>query len=62
MWSKHTGNLEVTSAQARFSKAQIIAGEGSIADGMLARITNEVVDRKGKVKQKRKRRLFLKHG
>jgi len=55
---EHMGKLEVISAQAMFSKAQIIAGEGNIADGMLARITNEVVDRKGKVKEKRKRRLF----
>ena len=51
------GKLEVTSAQARFSKAKIIQGDG-IAGGMLARITNEVVGKKGKVKEKRKRRLF----
>ena len=51
------GKLSVTSAQGRLSKAQIVQDDG-IADGMLARITNEVVDRKGKVKEKRKRRLF----
>ena len=54
---EHVGKLEIIRAQARFSKAKIIQGD-SIADGMLARITNEVVDRKGKVKEKRKRRLF----
>ena len=51
------GKLEVTSAQARFSKAIVIQGDG-IAKDMLARITNEVVGKKGKVKEKRKRRLF----
>ena len=54
---EHMGKLEIVSAQARFSKAKIIQGDG-IADGMLARITNEVVDKKGKVKEKRKRRLW----
>ena len=51
------GKLEVISAQPRFSKARIIQGDG-IADGMLARVTNEVVDKKGNTKEKRKRRLF----
>ena len=54
---EHMGKLEIVSAQPRFSKAKIIQGDG-IADGMLARVTNEVVNRKGEVKQKRKRRLF----
>ena len=49
--------LEVISAQPRFSKARIIQGDG-IADGMLARVTNEIVDKKGETKEKRKRRLF----
>ena len=52
------GKLEVTSAQARFSKAKIVQDVGGIAEGMLVRITNEVVDKKGNVKEKRKRRLF----
>ena len=51
------GKITVVSVQPRFSKARIVQG-GGIADGMLARVTNEVVDRKGKVKEKRKRRLF----
>ena len=54
---EHMGKLEITSAQARFSKARIVQDNG-IADGMLARVTNEVIGKKGKVKQKRKRRLF----
>ena len=45
------GKLEVVSAQPRFSKARIIQGDG-IADGMLARVTNEVVDKKGNTKEK----------
>lgn len=51
------GKLSVTSVQSRFSKANVIQGSG-IADGMLARITNEVVDSKGRTKEKKKRRLF----
>ena len=51
------GKLEIISAQPRFSKARIIQGD-NLAGGMLARVTNEVVGKKGAVKQKRKRRLF----
>ena len=51
------GKLSVTSVQPRFSKATVVQGSG-IANGMLARITNEVVDRQGRAKEKRKRRLF----
>ena len=52
------GKLRVTSVQSRFSKAAVIEG-GGFADGMLARITNEVVDDKGrKKKKKKKRKLF----
>ena len=50
------GRIEVSSVQPRFSKASAV--EGEIADGMLARKTDQVVDRKGRVKEKRKRRLF----
>ena len=50
------GRIEVTSVQSRFSKARIV--EGEMADGMLARKTDQVIDKKGNVKQKRKRRLF----
>ena len=51
------GKLEIISAQARFSKARIVEGDG-IADGMLARITNQIIDKKGEAKTKKKRRLF----
>ena len=50
------GRIEVSSVQPRFSKATVV--EGDIADGMLARKTDQVIDRKGRVKEKRKRRLF----
>ena len=51
------GKLSVASVQDRFSKAQVIEGQG-VADGMIARVTNEVVNSKGEVKEKKKRRLF----
>ena len=51
------GKIMVVSVQSGFSKAQIVQGDG-IADGMVARITKEVVDKKGNVKDKKKRRLF----
>ena len=51
------GKLSVSSVQDRFSKAQVIEGQG-VADGMIARVTNEVVNSKGEVKDKKKRRLF----
>ena len=50
------GRIEVSSVQPRFSKATAV--EGDIADGMLARKTDQVVDRNGRVKEKRKRKLF----
>ena len=51
------GRIEVSSVQARFSKATVVDG-GDIANGMLARKTDQGVDNKGRVKEKRKRRLF----
>lgn len=50
------GKLQVTSVQDRFSKAALIEGDG-VADGMLARLTDEVVSAKGRQKKKR-RKLF----
>ena len=51
------GRLSVTSVQPRFSKADIIEGQG-IESGMLARITKQVLEREGRTKEKKKRRLF----
>jgi len=50
------GRIEVSSVQSRFAKARVV--EGEMADGMLARKTDQVIDKKGRVKEKRKRRLF----
>ena len=50
----HVGKLRVTSVQDRFSKAAVIEGEG-VADGMLARITDEAVEQEGR---KKRRKLF----
>lgn len=52
------GKLQVTSVQDRFSKAVVIEGDG-MEKGMLARITNEVVDAKGRKKTKKKRRKLF---
>lgn len=52
------GKLQVTSVQDRFSKATVIEGEG-LAKGMLARITNEVVNANGGKKTKKKRRKLF---
>ena len=52
------GRLSVTSVQPRFSKADIVEGTG-IESGMLARITNQVLDRKGRTKEKKKRRKLF---
>ena len=52
------GKLQITSVQDRFSKATVIEGEG-VADGMLARLTNEVVDKKGRKKSKKKKRKLF---
>ncbi len=52
------GKLSVTSVQPRFSKANIIDGQG-IERGMLARITNQALESKGRTKEKRKRRKLF---
>ena len=52
------GKLRVTSVQDRFSKTSVIEGEG-VAAGMLARLTDEVVDERGRQKTKKKRRKLF---
>lgn len=49
------GKLQITSVQDRFSKAMVIEG-GGVADGMLARITNEVAQGGDGGKPKKTRR------